>query len=206
MLFNLISIIGLLVSVVVIYLLSVTKQSNKIVKLMCLIMLVFKTTEYVIMNLMGEVTYPIEISTITYFMFSIVVLFDIKKLFHIASFFAIISGVGFFLYYSLFGFISSLYFDVGRHVVAVTFHGILLIGGVYLFSKNVFDKAKKNQMLVVMLMIIAHGSIFYLDSIEGTTFIYFLVNPKFLQIFGNFYLNHILTLGYYLVAFSIFVV
>lgn len=204
MLFNIISILGFGISLLMIYLLTHYKWGFKVLKYLAVFMLVFKITEYIIMNLMGEVSYPIEISTITYFLFSIVIIFNIKKLFHVAAFFAIISGLGFFLYYSLFGFISAMVFEVPRHIIAVGFHGILLIGGSYLFIKNKFDKSQKMQLLMVMLLILSHGSIFYLDSIKGSTFIYFLVNPEFLQIFDSNLLNYSIMMIYYLIIFGIY--
>jgi len=205
MLFNVFSIIGLIISVFTIIGINRSKNGLKYLKVLAIVLFVYKTLEYIIMNVFFEFSFPIEISTITYFMFSIIVLFDMKKYYHIAAFFALVSGLGFFLYYSIFGFISSLYFGYVRHFIAVISHGILLVGGSYLFFKQVFSNTKKTSIIITMLAIIAHGSIFYTDSIKNTTFIYFLVNPEFLMVTNLLMINHMILLGYYVILFSVFV-
>ncbi|MCK5731562.1 MAG: hypothetical protein KAH13_00940 [Tenericutes bacterium] len=201
MLFNISSVIGFLVALTTMVCLIKSNKGLSVIKWLSVLLIVFKTLEYIYMNLFVEIAFPIEISTVTYFMFSIIVLFNMKKFFHIASFFALISGIGFFLYYSLFGYISSEYFGIGRHIVAIFSHGILLIGGGYIFVKNNFKESNKLHLVIVMLAIIAHASIFYIDTIKGATFVYFLVKPEFLNVFSNYLLNHLFKATYYIVIF-----
>ena len=201
---NIISIIGLFVCIISVVLLMKSSSGTKILKLASLFLLVFKLTEYAIGNAKGEFSYPIEISTITYFMFSITILFNIKKCLHIASFFATLSGVGFFVFYSLFGSSTLLHYDIGRHIISVICHGILLIGGIYLFLKNEFKESNKYDIYIVMLAILGHASIFYIDSIKNTTFIYYLIKPEFLKVFSSLWKNHLIQILYYFVLLLIF--
>jgi len=202
--FNITSILGLLLSIFMITRLLKSKQGDNLLTILAIILLAIKTLEYMYMNITTGFTYPIEISQITYFLFCIVVLFRIKKLYHVAAFFGIISGIGFFLYYSTLGYISAFYHENMRHYIAVIAHGILLIGGVYLLVKNDFRKTNKLDLLLAMVAILAHASIFYTDAIKGTTFVYFLIKPEFLKVSSSDALNHLLMIAYYFTAFSIY--
>lgn len=204
MVFNILSIAGLLSCIIVVKVLNRVNKPLRYVKILTFFLLMFKIGEYIYINLTEDIAYPIEISTITYFMFSVIILFNIKKAYHIASFFAIISGLGFFLYYSLLGFISSFYFELPRHIIAIMSHGILLIGGVYLLEEFSFDRDKRFDIYIIILAIISHASIFYFDAIKGTTFIYFVIKPDFLEISSIIWLNYIMKVGYYIIMFLFF--
>lgn len=206
MMFNITSIIGLIVSLIITMILCKPKDNDKWLKIITLVLLVIKITEYVYMNIKQGFTYPIEISAITYYMFSIIVLFNIKKLYHIAAFFGIISGLGFFIYYSTLGYIEAFYYEMGRHAIAVMAHGILLIGGIYLLKKYDFRETHRSDILLTMILILAHGSIFYDEAVTGKTFIYFLIRPEFLEVFQIDFYNHVLMLVFYFVSFSIFII
>lgn len=202
--FNLISISGFFISILMNKFMIKTGNGDKINKALAIVLLVLKIVEYVYRNLRGEFVFPIEISTITYFLFSITVIFRLKKWYHVVSFLSIISGLGFFLYYSSFGFVSSLSFGIMRHVIATLCHGILLIGGLFLLYTNDFSKTKQADLYVAILAILVHGAIFYVDTIRNTTFIYFLIKPEFLDVFINPWGNHLLLVGYYIVLFIIY--
>lgn len=203
--FNITSVLGLLISIFIVSILLKSKRGEHLLRVLTVILLIVKIAEYIYMNISSGFTYPLEISAITYFMFSIIVLFRMKKLYHIAAFFGVISGIGFFLYYSTLGFISAFYFEMLRHYVAIMAHGILFIGGVYLLVNHDFKKTNKKDLLLTMVLILAHASIFYTDAIEGTTFIYFLIRPEFLMISSYELLNHLLMILYYLLTFSVFI-
>ncbi|MDD3123981.1 MAG: hypothetical protein PHC62_10840 [Candidatus Izemoplasmatales bacterium] len=201
---NIISIIGLLICILAITSLLKSTHAMTYLKIAALFLLVFKTIEFTLVNVKGEFSYPIEISTITYFMFSITLLFNVKKYLHVATFFAIISGIGFFLFYSLFGSVSLLHYDIEKHIISVICHGILLVGGVFLLMQNEFNKSKKFDIYVVMLAILGHASIFYIDSIKNTTFIYYLIKPEFLQVFSSPWQNYLVQVLYYLILMFVF--
>lgn len=206
MLFNIISIAGFVISMLLTRYMNQSSNGKKLLKAMAALLLVLKLIEFVTKNLQGTFYYPMEISAISYYLFSIVVLFNIKRFYHLAAFFGIISGIGFYLYYSTLGFMSFLYItDMSRHVIATLCHGILLVGGLYLLKQYDFSKTNRLEILLTMAMIIAHGSLFYVDRIKGDTFIYFLVNPEFLEFSSNLYINHFVKLLYYYLWCAVFV-
>jgi len=196
MIFNLMSLIGLLLSLAIIYLMRKFNQGEKLVFYLSMFLLLYKAFEYGYLNVTGHLAYPMEISTVTYFMFSIIYLFKIKKFYHVAAFFGIISGIGFFSYYTTLGFMSTLYFGIYKHIMATIFHGILLIGGAYLMMTHQFTRQNKYAIYLVMLLILTHALSFYTDGIKGTTFIYFIIHPDFLMISNNVWINYIVKLAY----------
>ena len=206
MLFNIFSLIGLVITVMLFMFIKNNPKGFIIVKMGSVFLLVVKSLTYFGYFYMSRMVYPIEISTITYFLFSIITLFKIRKIYHIASFFAIISGIGFFIYYSLFGFISFESISFDKYMIAVLNHGILLLGGLYLLYNFDFSDSIKYHIIIGILLIIAHASIFYFEDIKGTTFIYYLIRPEFISVTSNLYLNHLLKYTFYIVLYLIFIV
>jgi hypothetical protein len=204
MIFNVLSIIGFILSICMYRWLNQIKYGMLVLRIISALLLVFKLGEYLYKNINGFYTFPVEISTITYFMFSLIIVFNIKMAFYLASFFAVLCGVGFFVYYSLFGFISSLHFGLYKHIIAIISHGILLFGGLYIFKHNQFQQEKRSSIYLVILGIIAHASLFYIDSIQNTTFIYYIIRPDFLNLFRYVWVNHFLKISYFILLFVIF--
>lgn len=204
MILNIMSIIGLIVSLSIYYLLNNSSRGDILLRVIAGGLLLFKIGEYLYKNLHGIYTYPMEISTITYFMFSIIVIFRIKPAYHVASFYAILSGIGFFIYYTIFGYQSFLYFGMGKHIIGIVSHGVLLFGGLYLFKHFSFSKEKSINIYMIILMIVAHASVFYVESIKNTTFIYFIIRPEFIEIFAKIWVNHTLKIAYYITLFFVF--
>jgi hypothetical protein len=69
---------------------------------------------------------------------------------------------------------------------------------------NHFKDKKIGDLFLVMVFILAHGTIFYQDSMKEKTFVYFLVNPEFMNVFSGSYLNHMIIIFYYLFLSSFF--
>ena len=104
------------------------------------ILLIWKTIEFTYYGLTHTGTYPIEISHISYFVFSVIILSGIKKLYFAGGIFAFISGCG----YTLAGLVSpksivtSLDFPI--FVMGVISHMMLLLGGMLtLFKYSKYD-------------------------------------------------------------------
>ena len=111
-----------------------------ILALFASILLIWKTIEFTYYGLTHTGTYPIEISHISYFVFSIIILSGIKKLYFTGGIFAFISGCG----YTLAGLVSpksivtSLDFPI--FVIGVISHMMLLLGGMLtLFKYSKYD-------------------------------------------------------------------
>lgn len=201
MLYNLTTLLGILFFCIILRIAIKHLYGKQLLKLLSIILVLFKTTEYISANISGRFAFPIEISTISYFIFSFVFIFDIKKGYHIASFFGMISGIGFFLFYTCFGFLIPHPFNTFSHLVSIYAHGVLLIGGAYLFFKHSFAHFNKRDLLIVMLFILCHASIFYIDSHANTTFIYYLVKTDYLPRLNNLWVNHIIKIIFYKVLF-----
>lgn len=204
MLYNLLSIIGLCIFITVLIVANKKSFGRKLIKILSIILILFKTSEYIIINLSGSFNYPIEISTITYFLFSIVFIFDIRKAYHIASFLGVISGVGFFVFYGCFGFLSPLPFNIVNLIISIYSHGVILIGGLYLFYNYTFTELKKYHLIIAMLLIICHAAIFQLDTHINSTFISLLISPDYYLRLSNGWINHLLKLILYMALFYCF--
>ena len=111
-----------------------------ILALFASVLLIWKTIEFTYYGLTHTGTYPIEISHISYFVFSVIILSGIKKLYFTGGIFAFISGCG----YTLAGLVSpksivtSLDFPI--FVIGVISHMMLLLGGMLtLFKYSKYD-------------------------------------------------------------------
>lgn len=99
------------------------------------ILLIWKIIEFTYYGLTHTGTYPIEISHISYFVFSVIILSGIKKLYFTGGIFAFISGCG----YTFAGLVSpksivtSLDFPI--FVMGIISHMMLLLGGMLALFK-----------------------------------------------------------------------
>lgn len=122
---------------------SLIKSEKLVVFILALfssVLLIWKTIEFTYYGLTHTGTYPIEISHISYFVFSVIILSGIKKLYFTGAIFAFISGCG----YTLAGLVSpksivtSLDFPI--FVMGVISHMMLLLGGMLtLFKYSKYD-------------------------------------------------------------------
>lgn len=104
------------------------------------ILLIWKIIEFTYYGLTHTGTYPIEISHISYFVFSIIILSGIKKLYFTGGIFAFISGCGYILagLVSPKSIVTSLDFPI--FVMGVISHMMLLLGGMLtLFKYSKYD-------------------------------------------------------------------
>lgn len=120
-------------------------------------LLVYKSIEYTLYGLHLDLSkIPIEYSTLTYFIFSITVLFNIKKLIPLASFMGFVSGFGYLL--SLM-FLANSYFEHnGTYVTLMAFinHSIVFIGGIILMKDYTFQKIAKKDILIFTSLYIVY--------------------------------------------------
>ena len=119
---------------------SLFKSEKGVVILLSLIssiLLIWKIIEFTYYGLTHTGTYPIEISHISYFVFSVIILSGVKSLYFTAGTFAFISGCG----YTLAGLVSpksivtSLDFPI--FVMGVISHMMLLLGGMLTLFKYI---------------------------------------------------------------------
>ena len=108
-----------------------------ILALFASVLLIWKIIEFTYYGLTHTGTYPIEISHISYFVFSVIILSGIKKLYFTGGIFAFISGCG----YTLAGLVSPKSIVTSPiFVMGVISHMMLLLGGMLtLFKYSKYD-------------------------------------------------------------------
>ena len=98
---------GLLLSIsliIVSFLLLNIRKKRQVLWLISIIMLIYKVVEYMVYFYRGELTkIPIEYSAIAYFIFSIVIVFKIKRFYGLAGFVACLSGFGYLIAFPFMG-------------------------------------------------------------------------------------------------------
>lgn len=200
--YNIISIIGFAVSFLFGVLLKKKPFAGKILQAASILIGVYKAVFYIVSNTQGQLAIPVEISSITYFLMCIVLIFRIQALYGVCSFFGIISAFGFFLFYSIFGFTLADDFTVKEVVIACINHGFLLTSGIYLLYERATDKVDKLKIWITIFAMLSWSLVFYNIGMPGITFIYYVIKPEFLYVFESMSLNVILITAYYAVLVS----
>lgn len=130
----------LLASLIIVFtIFTIFVKSEKLVAFILIlfssVLLIWKIIEFTYYGLTHTGTYPIEISHISYFVFSVILLSGLKKLYFTAGIFAFLSACG----YSLAGLVSpksivtSLDFPI--FVMGIISHMMLLLGGMLTLFK-----------------------------------------------------------------------
>lgn len=159
-----------------------SSKKSIFIKFICVLLLLYKTVEYTIYGLNLELTkIPIEYSTISYFIFSITVLFNLKKLNSIASFIAFISGLGYLLAFSLVGHIFIREQGTIITIVALINHTILFIGSMIMISHEKIDLNESKSIFkftTIYLIYVIVLNIFF-DFSQENIFIQMLLGINF---------------------------
>ncbi|MFA5560867.1 MAG: hypothetical protein WC964_03740 [Acholeplasmataceae bacterium] len=146
------------------------RTSRKILLVMAISLLLYKSIEYTIYGLNLQTSkIPIEYSTLTYFLFSIQVIFNIKPLKLIVTFMAFISGLGYLLVFMFLG--QQYIIELGLFTTIMAFinHSICFLGSLILMKSEQFQSADKKKILLfttiyVIYVIIASKLIEYTQS------------------------------------------
>jgi len=147
------NIIGIMLPIAVmiigIWFSSISDQHGKIILyVLASALFLYKACEYTIYGLNLQLTkIPIEFSTMTYFIFSITVIFNLRKLNSIAAFCSFISGIGYLISFMFIGdqFISGN----GWVLTSMAFinHAILFLGSMLLIRQIKIDRHEMNKIL-----------------------------------------------------------
>jgi len=184
------------------------KPRKIILFLLATSLLTYKAVEYTIYGLNLQLNkIPLEFSTMTYFIFSISVIFNIKKLSSIAAFCAFVSGIGYLL---SFMFVGNQYFmNNGFHltIMALLNHSILFIGSMLLVkqidlkSKEISNILKFTLIYVCYVIAVNH----FIQFTQEYVFIRILLGA---DILNSLFPNHVFTsyeyLLYFLIVFVIY--
>lgn len=144
------TIISLVVLVMSIGLLFLPKPlTKKLMYVLSLYLLIYKSVEYTLYGLNLDPTkIPVEYSTITYFLLSITVIYQIKQLKPLAAFMGFISGFGYVIAFMFLG--ESYYAHNGLFItnMALINHSIVFIVGLLLMRDERFHLLDKKKILL----------------------------------------------------------
>lgn len=194
--FNIISAGSLALMFLFSFLLSKTEREGLILRMFSVVLLAYKSMQYIVNNIKGHIAIPVEISTVTYFLMFIVLIFNVRSLYNVSSFFGILAGVGYYMYYIICGsMLTSL--TLKSLITACIYHGFILIAVIYLFREYRFDQRDNHKIWTTILAMLCWAMLFYDINNVGTRFVYFITKPTFLYVFSNMQLNVLLSLVYY---------
>lgn len=185
-------ILSAFVLVISVGLLFISKTiSKKLVLIASIYLFLYKAVEYTIYGLNLELSkIPVEYSTITYFLLSITVIFEIKQIKPLAAFMGFISGLGYVIVFIFLG--SSYYEHQGLFTTNMAFinHSIIFIISLLLMRDVKFHLVDKKKIFLFTTI-----SIVYVIFI--TRFITFTQDYIFiLMLLGGDLLKLIIPKGY----------
>lgn len=179
------------------------KYTPIVIQVLSVIIFAYKTCYYIVQNVQGIFSVPVEISSISYFLIPIILTFKIRRLYYVCSFFGIAAGLGFYLFYCLFGFAVSSNFTISQFLIGIFSHSYLLTAGLQLMFRQKFER-KDAGIWITMLAMICWAMAFYDFELRGITFIYYIIKPTYLCVFDSLSLNFLLITLFYAVITILF--
>lgn len=172
---------GLILSlllIIIAFLLLNIRHKYQVLWILSLVMLMYKIIEYFVYGIMGEITkIPIEYSAVAYFIFSIVVVFKIEKLYGLAGFVACLSGFGYLIAFPFMGDGSFINHGVYLTIAALINHSFLFIGSLWLMTSYRFKKSDiKKIMYYTLFYTIYVVIISYAITFDPSNFIVLLLD------------------------------
>jgi hypothetical protein len=172
---------GLILSISLIFISFIMlniRHKRQVLWVLSVVMLVYKAIEYAYYLLSGELTkLPIEYSALAYFIFSIVIVFKIKKYYGLAGFVACLSGFGYLIAFPFMGDGSFINHGVYLTIAALVNHLFLFMGSLFLMT---FYKYQKNDLKIIMSYTIFYVIYVliasYFISFDQTNFIVLLLD------------------------------
>ncbi len=183
-------------------------KSMLIVKLISLTLLSYKSIEYGFYWIQGDFSkMPVEYSAITYILFSITFLFDIKPLKPFATFAAFLSGMG---YLVTFPFLGSAFIagnGLTTTLLALFNHSMLYVGSIIVMKNLFYSIESRKSILICTILVVAYSiTMQYFINFDGKyLFIYMLLDGRILyNLFHNIDINGFVFLPYNLLIVSIY--
>lgn len=171
-------------------------------------LLIYKTIEYTLYALFLDITkIPLEYSTLSYFIFSMAVVFKLKKMMPIASFMGFISGMG---YLISFIFLADRYMDQnGFHVTMMAFinHSILFLGSLLVMNDISFHNVTRKSILTFTGIYVIYVIVInrFVSFTQPFIFIRMLLGGDLLvYLFGNQQISSYDYLLYFLILFFLY--
>jgi hypothetical protein len=205
--------LGIAVSVFIIcigvYLTKLQGKPQKVILYMLAISLfLYKTIEYTLYGLNMQLTkIPLEFSTMSYFIFSISVIFNIKKLSSIAAFCAFVSGIGYLLSFMIIG--NQYFLNNGFQlaIMALLNHSILFFGSMLLVKQ--IDLSSKEMSNILKFTLIYVFYVILMNQLIPFTQQYIFIRVLLgADLLTTLFPNHVFTsyeyLLYFLLIFTIY--
>lgn len=183
-----------------------TKQKNVLpfLRAASFLLAIYKAAFYIVKNARGDLTVPVEISAVSYFIVPVIVAFRIRRAYTPAAFLGIASGLEFFLFYAAAGFTVSGGVSLKELIIGIISHGYLFFTGTALFTRCVFPKKESVKIWLAMLAILCWALLFYDVEQRGITFIYYVIKPQFLFVFSSPSANLSAAVAYYATLCALF--
>ena len=203
-LYNVLCLVSFLLSILSCLLLKKPSKPLVILRVISFILFAYKTVYYIVENLKGNIYIPVEISTISYFLMFVILIFKIKSLYGVGAFFGIMAGIGYFAFYIFLGFTVANSLAIKDILIGCFSHGFLFIAGLFLFKHYQIEKSDTAKIWISIFAMLCWALVFYDIEMPGITFIYYIIKPEFLLVFPNMSFNVLLLMIYYVVLVVVF--
>ncbi|MCF7931263.1 MAG: hypothetical protein K9L02_07120 [Acholeplasmataceae bacterium] len=184
------------------------KKSMLIVQLISLTLITYKSFEYGFFWIQGDFTkMPVEYSAITYILFSITFIFNIKFLKPFVTFAAFLSGIG---YLVTFPFLGGAFIEgngLTTTLLALFNHSLLYLGSMIAMKHKFYSIESRKSILICTLLVVAYSiTMQYLINFDGKyLFIYMVLDGRILyQLFNQMDIDGFIFLPYNLLIISIY--
>lgn len=135
-------------------------QRHRLVMMLALILFFYKLTEYTIFGLTMQLhKIPLEFSTMSYFIFSMTIIFKLKKLSLLAAFMAFISGIGYLISFMILGDDYLLNNGVYLTSMALINHAILYLGSMLILKDLNYNKNEERRIMMFTMIYVIYVSI-----------------------------------------------
>jgi hypothetical protein len=160
------------------------KTSKRFLIFMAIFLLLYKSIEYTIYGLhLEQSKVPVEYSTLTYFLLSTYVIFDIKSLKAIASFMGFVSGLG---YLIVFIFLADDYIShQGLFITMMAFvnHSICFLASILIMKNKPIETFDKNKIMMFTILYVVYVIIIskVITYTQSFIFIFILLDGDLLE-------------------------
>lgn len=196
-----------LIHILIYFFLKVNRKTSLfILKMICLYLITYKSFEYGINWIQGDFTkIPLEYSAISYFLFSIAFLFNVKNLKPFVTFAALFSGIIYLVSFPFLG--SSMIVNNGLTLTlfAIFNHGLLYLGGVIVMKNYSQTKDSRKGILIYTFFVITYTLVMpsFFDLNRDNLFIYLLLEgTMFNNMFGTVIIKGLVYIPYYIILIT----
>lgn len=183
-------------------------HSMTIVKLLCLILIGYKSIEYGLHWIQGDFTkMPVEYSAITYLLFSFTYLLNIKSLKPFVTFAAFLSGIGYLLAFPFLGSAFIAGNGLTKTLLALLNHSLLYLGSMIVMKNYQYSMESRKTILIYTFAVVAYSiAMQYLINFENKfLFIYMLLDGRILyNMFDNIDINGFIYLPYNILIITVY--